>query len=75
MIVATVDYPDERTGANHLHGYFDTKEMALHWVGWISTQIDRSDLVGTYIEVAGEWTCPKCRWATRFAYHPDRQRV
>jgi hypothetical protein len=66
MIVATIDFPDERTGADHLHGFFANETEASWWVGWVSDKLGGVRLNPTYAAVANNrWTCMVCSWTTR----------
>lgn len=70
MIVATIDFPDERTGADHLHGLFKDEKEATWWAGWVSVQLGGIDLRPRFEHHDERWTCPVCRWATRGGRRP-----
>lgn len=65
MIVATIAFPDERTGMDHLHGRFRSEEDAAEWATRVAASLGGLDLRPSYEKRDAGWVCLACRWTIR----------
>ena len=61
MTIVTVDFPDERIKANHIHVPFLNEDDAVTWAGDLRDRFGRS-LIVSYSDSATDWQCSKCSW-------------